>query len=95
MCWGVYLWPHIYLLPLGLIIGLDQRPEDYLARGRNRETSRLSDVNQIEGNSNWQQGVAGVLSSERCALAWERVTVSRAPFRALILAMRWLSSACC
>lgn len=51
MHWGVYLWPHVYLLPLGLITGLDQRPEDYLARGRNRETSRLSDVNQIEGKS--------------------------------------------
>lgn len=37
-------------------VGPDQWPENHLARWRNRETSRLSDVNQIEGTSMWQRG---------------------------------------
>lgn len=46
-------WPHVHLLPPGSIAGPDQRQEDHLARGGDRETSRLSDVNQAEGKSKW------------------------------------------
>lgn len=45
--------PHVHLLPPGSISGPDQRQEDHLARRGNGETSRLSDVNQVEGKSKW------------------------------------------